>query len=150
MHKLITVVMLSASYCLPASAYIPSISNVQDTPSSHTIADSFQGIAASGYDWPHIFKNHSPSGEVAKQRLKASADYSYSIYQNMTDNQIKSCVQRAWKDRKKVETQPAVPPATARRIKYRAYDAETKYTLEIWQNEDTGFIETAYPIRVKP
>lgn len=128
---------------------------VQGTVVSHdfitknlVLVDSFKGIAANGYDWSHIFLNHSPSGDVAKQRLKADSEYVYSIYQNMTDNQIKACVQRAWKSREKIEIQAAAP-GKSRRIKYRGYDEDTKYTLEIWQNEDTGFIETAYPVKTK-
>jgi hypothetical protein len=168
----IVISFLPIISCLPASAYLAAVSETQGSLTNQILVDSFQGIAvsgynwdhllrnpsgkivqgiaANGYDWVHIFKNHSPSGEVAKQRLKANPDYIYSIFQNMTDNQIKSCVQRAWKERKKVETQEAIPPATARRIKYRAYDAETKYTLFIWQNEDTGYIETAFPIKATP
>ncbi len=67
----------------------------------------------------------------------------------MTDNQIQACVQRAWKDRGKVEIQRPIPPATSTRIRYRAYDPETKYTIEFWQNADTGFVETAYPVKIK-
>jgi hypothetical protein len=66
----------------------------------------------------------------------------------MTDAQIQSCVQRAWKSKEKIKIQSAAP-GESRRIQYREYDADSKYTIEFWQNEDSGFVETAYPVKVK-
>jgi hypothetical protein len=63
----------------------------------------------------------------------------------MTENQIKGCVQRAWKNREKVDTQEDLITEVIR-IKYRGFDRETGYILEIWQNQTTGIVETAYPI----
>lgn len=120
----------------------------ETSSSKQYIVDSFKAIAAKGFNWDHIFENHSVAGKVAKQRLKADSDYIYSIYQNMTDAQIQSCVQRAWKSKEKIKIQSAAP-GESRRIQYRGYDSDSKYTIEFWQNEDSGFVETAYPVKVE-
>ncbi|MEG4812303.1 hypothetical protein QUA82_32660, partial [Microcoleus sp. F8-D3] len=60
-------------------------------------------------------------------------------------NQIKGCVQRAWKNRERVDTQEDLITEVIR-VKYRGSDLETGYTLEMWQNQSTGIVETAYPI----
>jgi hypothetical protein len=148
-RKRTSVIVISILVGFFSLAVENTVANNVTQSSKYLIADSFRAIAAKGYDWNHIFENHSASGVVAKQRLKANPDYIYSIYQNMTNNQIQACVQRAWKDRGKVETQLPIPPAKSTRIRYRAYDQETKYTIEFWQNADTGFVETAYPVKIK-
>jgi type IV pilus assembly protein PilY1 len=106
---------------------------------------NFRGPAAKGFDWEHILDRHSQRGRIAQQRLRQDPNYIDNIFENMTDNEIKASIRRAWKNRNKIKTQ-APGPGEASRIKYRGYDPETGYTIEIWQNKGTGIIETAYPV----
>lgn len=89
--------------------------------------------------------NHAPWGKVAQQRLRANPNYIISIFEGMTENEIKACVKRAWETREKIRKQNAYP-GDSERIIYRGLDPETGYTVEIIQNKDTGIIETAYPV----
>jgi ribosomal protein L23 len=142
--SVVFITLLTSNVSSEAQTFSKDKVNVAE----YYIADSFKAIAAKGFNWEHIFENHSAAGKVAKQRLKNDPNYIYSIYQNMTDSQIQACVQRTWKVKEKINIQSAAP-GKSRRIQYRGYDAETKYTIEFWQNEDSGFIETAYPIKAK-
>jgi ribosomal protein L23 len=142
--SVVLVTLLTSNVLSEAQAFSKEEANVAGS----YIADSFKAIAVKGFDWNHIFENHSAAGKVAKQRLMNDPNYIYSIYQNMTDSQIQACVQRTWKVKEKINIQSAAP-GKSRRIQYRGYDADTKYTIEFWQNEDSGFVETAYPIKVK-
>ena len=65
----------------------------------------FRGRGAKGFNWEHIIERHAPEGSVAQQRLRDNPDYIVAIFENMTENQIKGCVQRAWKNRERVDTQ---------------------------------------------
>ena len=100
--------------------------------------ESFRGPAAKGFDWGHIMDNHAPWGKVAQQSGRKN------IFENMTENEIKKAVRNAWRNREKIETQKR--PNQPDRIRYQGNDTETRYVIEIWQNKETGEIETAYPI----
>ena len=97
--------------------------------------ESFKGPAAKGFDWEHIMDRHAPWGKTARQSGKKN------IFENMTENEIKRAVRNAWKNREKILTQKE-----ENRIKYRGYDAKTRYLIEIWQDKETGEIKSAYPI----
>jgi hypothetical protein len=115
----------------------------------HAFESKFRGPAAKEYDWEHIFNNHAPWGVVAKQRLRQNPDYIRSIFEGMSENEIKETVQRAWENREKVETQ--VDPLTGeKQIRYRAYDEQSRKTIEIWQNAQTGIVKSAYPLMQEP
>jgi hypothetical protein len=51
---------------------------------------------------------------------------------------------RAWKCRKKIETQ--IDPNGDARIRYQGLVADTGRAVEFWYNFDTGIVETAYPL----
>lgn len=102
------------------------------------VMESFRGPAAKGFDWGHIMDNHAPWGKVAQQSGRKN------IFENMTENEIKKAVRNAWRNREKIETQKR--PNQPDRIRYQGNDTETRYVIEIWQNKETGEIETAYPI----
>lgn len=104
----------------------------------------FRGRGAKGFNWEHIIERHAPEGRIAQQRKRENPDY-IAIFENMTENQIKGCVQRAWKNREKVDTQEDFITEVIR-VKYHGSDSKTGYTLEMWQNQSTGIVETAYPI----
>ncbi len=106
---------------------------------------AFRGRGAKGFNWEHIIERHAPEGSVAQQRLRENPDYIIAIFENMTENQIKGCVQRGWTNRERVDTQEDLITEVIR-VKYRGVDPETGYRLEMWQNQSTGIIETAYPI----
>ena len=101
------------------------------------VMESFKGPAAKGFKWDHIMDRHAPWGKTAQQSGKKN------IFENMTENEIKKAVRNAWKNREKIETQKR--PDQPDRIRYKGYDAETRYVIEIWQNKKTGWIETAFP-----
>jgi hypothetical protein len=64
----------------------------------------------------------------------------------MTETQIKASVKEAWKNRTRVRTQ--VDPATGEtRVLYRGSDAWSGYTIEMWFNQNTKIVETAYPLK---
>ena len=102
------------------------------------VMESFKGPSAKGFDWEHIMDRHAPWGKTAQQSRRKN------IFENMTENEIKRAVKNAWKNREKMETQKK--PGEPVQIRYRGYDAETRYEIEIWQNKETGEIKTAYPI----
>lgn len=105
---------------------------------------AFRGPAAKGYDWGHIIDHHAPWGSVAKQRKVAGR--LNDVFENMTEAQIKASVQSAWKDRSRIQTQ--INPATGEtRILYRGRDLNSGYTIEMWYNQNTGIVETAYPLQ---
>lgn len=103
----------------------------------------FRGPAAKGFDWEHIIDHHAPWGSVAKQRVAQGIDE--SIFENMSEQQIRASVQEAWRHRNRVRTQ--LNPATGEtRVLYSGQDARSGYTIEMWYNQNTGIVETAYPI----
>ena len=65
------------------------------------------------------------------------------VFQGLSQEQIKARVRAAWKARKRMETQ--VDPAGVTRVRYRGTDPVSGQTVEMWQNEATGIVETAYP-----
>jgi len=97
----------------------------------------FKGRRATRFDWSHIFDRHAPWGEAA---LRRSDDN--DVFVGMTERQIKDCVKHAWTARKRVETQDS---GGVRRVKYRGVDPEGR-EVEMWHNETTGIVETAYRI----
>jgi RHS repeat-associated protein len=104
----------------------------------------FRGPAAKAFDWDHIIDHHVPWGTVAQQRQ--SQGVANSIFENMTETQIKASVKEAWKNRTRVRTQ--VDPATGEtRVLYRGSDAWSGYTIEMWFNQNTKIVETAYPLK---
>ena len=100
--------------------------------------ESFKGPAAKGFKWDHIMDRHAPWGKTARQSGKKN------IFENMTENEIKRAVKNAWKNREKIEIQEDL--LKGNQIRYRGYDPETRYKIEIWQNKETKIVESAYPI----
>jgi hypothetical protein len=100
---------------------------------------SFRGPAAKDFDWTHITNNHSEWGKVAQQSGKKD------IFYGLTEAGIKRTVMNAWKNREKLETQDDFIKEE-RRIKYNGMDPETGYIVEMWFNQNTKTVETAYPI----
>ena len=97
------------------------------------------GPAAKAYNWEHIIDRHSEWGKTAKQSgIK-------DVFYGLNENEIKRAVKNAWKNREKIKTQ--VEPLTEEKnIKYRGEDPESGYVIEIWLNEDTRTVTTAYPV----
>jgi hypothetical protein len=101
----------------------------------------FRGPAAKGFDWEHILERHSDAGDVAQQR---AAQGKGTTFEGLTVDQIKARVQAAWRNRELV--QPQIDHAGATRMRYRGVDPVSGQTVEMWYNQDTGIVETAYPI----
>jgi large repetitive protein len=94
---------------------------------------------AKGFNWDHIMDRHSEWGGTAKQSSIKD------IFYGLTENQIKKTVKNAWKNREKIKTQvDQVDEIT--RIKYRGLDQESGYIVEIWFNQNTKTVESAYPV----
>jgi RHS repeat-associated protein len=99
---------------------------------------AFRGPAAKSFDWEHIIQNHSDAGLVAQQRTTGT------VFSGLTNRQIMTRVQSAWKSRKLLQTQVT---ALGTRLRYRGTDPVSKEVVEFWFNKDTQTVETAYPIR---
>jgi RHS repeat-associated protein len=98
----------------------------------------FREPSAKSFDWFHIINNHGSQGKVALQSGKKD------IFWGLTDPQIKRAVLNAWKDREKIETQDNLDTGE-RRIRYQGTDIESGYIIEMWYNQNTKEVETAYP-----
>jgi RHS repeat-associated protein len=101
----------------------------------------FRGRAARGFDWEHIFENHSDWGNAARQRRQAGTG---TFFEGLTEQQIKARVQAAWANRQRVRI--ARYPTEGDREVYRGTDLVSGQTLEFYYNPATGIVETAYPI----
>lgn len=64
----------------------------------------------------------------------------------MTRDQIVASVQVAWRDRRRVRTQ-ADPATGETRVLYQGTDPISGYTIEMWYNQNTRIVETAYPLQ---
>ncbi|NJO81409.1 MAG: hypothetical protein HC828_00720 [Blastochloris sp.] len=128
------------------AGYIPNVffSSSGDGSGDPSGRGGYRGPAAKGFDWQHILDHHAPWGSVAKQRKAQGVDN--SIFENMTEDQIRASVQEAWRNRNRLRTQ--IDPATGEtRILYNGKDPRSGYTIEMWFNQKTGIVETAYPLR---
>ncbi len=105
----------------------------------YVFASGFRGPAAKDFDWEHIIDRHSEWGRTARQSGVKT------IYYGLTEAQIKRSIMNAWKNREKVETQDDLVTGE-RRIRYRGIDPETGYVSEMWLNQNSKTVETAYPI----
>jgi hypothetical protein len=120
------------------TGYPPLTGDLTDLAQS-VFESSFRGPATSGFDWDHIMDRHTPWGRTAQQSGKKD------IFEGLTEPQVKKAVMNAWKNRQKVETQDN-QVLGERRVRYRGLDAETGYIVEIWFNQNTKKVETAYPV----
>lgn len=122
----------------------PTTSVVQAQRVQHQQAGQVQP-AAKSWDWTHIFLNHSATGAVAKQRNKPD-----QVFGQLSNDQIKAVVQRAWSTRKKIQTQIGPGPTGDEqcRMLYSGVDAESGYVVEFWYNLNTKTVETAYPVGI--
>ena len=100
--------------------------------------DKLRGPAAKKFDWDHILQRHSAGGKIAQQRTTGT------VFEGLTEEQIKARVVAAWKNREKVTSQQDL--RMPNRIKYRGVDPVSKQTIEMWFNEAEGIVETAYPV----
>jgi RHS repeat-associated protein len=98
----------------------------------------FRGPNAKSFDWGHIFENHAPWGKVAQQRTRGT------IFRGLNKQQIMARVRAAWRVRERMSSQ--VDPFGVSRIRFRGVDPASKQTVEMWLNEATKEVETAYPI----
>ncbi len=98
----------------------------------------FRGPKANGFDWGHIMDRHSAGGRIARQRANRS-----QVFQGLSEKQIKSRVQSAWKNRGRIMTQ--TDPSGVTRVRYRGVDARSGASVDFWQNQTTGIVETAFP-----
>jgi RHS repeat-associated protein len=105
----------------------------------HVFEAQFRGPAAKSFDWDHILDRHSSWGKTAQLSGKKT------IFEGLTEPQIKRTVMNAWKDREKVEIQDDFITGE-RRIRYRGLDTETGYEVEMWLNQNSKRVETAYPV----
>lgn len=112
-----------------------------DGVSTGGAVQKFRGPAAKGFDWEHILDRHSDSGDIAIQR---SARGKGTVFQGLSDSQIKARVQGAWRNRELMQTQ--TDPNGGTRMRYRGVDPASGQTIEMWYNRDTGIVESAYPI----
>lgn len=102
----------------------------------------FRGPAAKGFDWQHIFDNHSDHGLVALQSSKKT------IFRDLSEAQIEARVKAAWQFRSHVRSQ--FDPLGVERILYRAAaDAVSGEVIEFWYNAVTRIVETAYPVKAQ-
>ncbi|MCY6493943.1 RHS repeat-associated core domain-containing protein [Leptolyngbya sp. GGD] len=102
---------------------------------------SFQGPAAKGFDWTHIYDRHSAWGKTAQQSGKKDVFWALT-----SEKQIQRAVKNAWKNREKIETQDNLI-TNERRMLYQGLDPETGYVIEMWFSQETKMVETAYPVR---
>jgi Pretoxin HINT domain len=95
--------------------------------------------AAKIFDWEHIFDRHSEWGETArKSGIK-------DIFYGLNENEIKKTVKNAWQNRQKIKTQVDDIKGETR-IKYQGVDETTGYVVEMWLNQNTRTLESAYPV----
>ena len=83
----------------------------------------FRGPAAKGFDWDHIFRNHSDLGQGALQSGKKT------IFEGLTDKQIQARVQGAWTNRELLKSQ--VGPDGATRMLYSGLDEVSGQKYEV-------------------
>ena len=98
----------------------------------------FKGRRAKGFDWDHIFERHSDFGKIARHRSTGT------IFEGLTEKQIQARVQAAWKNRRAIRRQ--LDPDGVTRIRYHGVDPVSGQIIEMWQNQATGIVETAYPL----
>ena len=99
----------------------------------------FKGPAAKKWDWDHIFDGHAFWGNKAKHRGK-----DHQIFHGMSESQIKSHTQSAWKNRKNIGSQTDVNGVT--RIRYKGTNPENGKSVEFFYNKQTKTVETAFPV----
>jgi hypothetical protein len=99
----------------------------------------FRGLAARRFDWDHIMAHHADWGTVARQRSRGT------VFVGLTSRQIKARVRSAWRNRERVAAQTD-PRTGVTRVKYRGIDRASGQVIEMWANETTGTVETAYPV----
>jgi len=102
---------------------------------------NFCGPAAKSFNWEHILSGHQQDGERASQSGKKT------LFENMSESQIKAAVLTAWKNRELLKSQDN-PLANLKRLKYQGLDAVSGYLIEFWFNTETCEVETAYPVDV--
>jgi hypothetical protein len=103
----------------------------------------FKGPNAKDFDWEHIYENHSDWGNTARQRMKGGSPRN-TFFTGLTKEQIQARVQAAWKNRELIRTQ--LDPSGIKRLVYRGSDPVSRQTIEMWFNESTRVVETAYPM----
>ncbi|MCB0036462.1 MAG: hypothetical protein KDE51_20660 [Anaerolineales bacterium] len=91
------------------------------------------------FDWDHIFDRHSDWGSVAQQSGNKT------IFEGLTEQQIRGRVKDAWSNRKLLETQEDIVTGIKRQ-RYRGVDSVSGQTVEFWYNVTDKIVETAYPI----
>jgi Pretoxin HINT domain len=96
------------------------------------------GKAACGFDWDHIFDRHSDFGRTAQQRTTGS------VFEGLSEEQIRARVRAAWGERQLLETQTDFATGVVRQ-KYQGIDPVSGQVVEMWFNKTTGVVETAYP-----
>lgn len=100
---------------------------------------SFKGPSSKKWDWDHIFDGHASWGSKAKYRGK-----DHQIFQGMSESQIKSHTQSAWRNRKNIGSQTDVNGVT--RIRYHGTNPQNGKTVEFFYNKQTKTVETAFPV----
>ncbi|NES97676.1 MAG: RHS repeat protein, partial [Desertifilum sp. SIO1I2] len=106
---------------------------------NYVFSSTFRGPAAGGFDWEHIMDRHAPWGRVAQQSGRKD------IFYGLTEKEIQKAVKNAWKNREKFQTQDDAV-YEVRRIRYQGVDQESGYVIEMWFNQNTNIVETAYPV----
>jgi len=97
------------------------------------------GPARKKTEWEHIFDRHWHGGATGK------ASGIKDIFGRLEKNEIKQVVDEAWRLREKVQTQVAVNGDI--RIRYLATIKSRLWNgvVEIWFNQTTRILESAYP-----
>ena len=105
-------------------------------------ANGFKGPNATKFDWKHIMDRHSPNGQTAQQRTRGT------VFEGLTDKQIKARVRSAWKHRKKIKTR--IEPDGKKTVKYRGTDPKSGQIIEMYLEQNPSnrsrTVTTAYPI----
>ena len=101
-----------------------------------------RGRKAKGYNWDGIFKKHSASGNVAKQRTRTKANTVFPAH--LTNKQIKSMVKGAWKNRELRRSQ-FDPESGATRLLYEGIDPVSGSKIGMWFDSATQIVTTAFP-----
>ncbi|WP_420594231.1 polymorphic toxin-type HINT domain-containing protein [Deinococcus sp.] len=103
------------------------------------LVHNVRGAAVRSFAWDHIFKNHSEDG------LEANQSGQKSIFNGMSQKQIKAQVQSAWRSRQLVSSQSA-NESNGVIERYQGVDQKTGKVVEMYFDVDTKTVKTAYQI----
>ncbi|XWK88935.1 MAG: EndoU domain-containing protein [Phormidium sp.] len=92
----------------------------------------------------HIYSGHSPEGIRAKNPTAKKSQFPTT----WSKKDIKKSIERVWQSNrtKRKETQ-ICPIDGKKRSRYRGIDSYSGLTIEVWYNNTTKTIETAYPVQ---